>query len=214
MPRSTKENAELREARRRHILDAALRVFAAKGLARAKVADIAREANFSHGLLYHYFAGKEAVFEALVAEVMERVDADLAPTTERAIDRITASITRRCEMLDGIDPVRVVMHAVFQGEVGTPELHARLSKHMVRLRRRLRDLIARAQREGDIDPNIDADEIGRLLMFLFRGLSIDVPHHPLPRPAAETILHLLAPGRRGAARWAAQTTTRSRRTGT
>jgi AcrR family transcriptional regulator len=46
---------------------AALRVFARKGLRRARMSDVAREAGLSAGALYTYFASKEALFDWLVA---------------------------------------------------------------------------------------------------------------------------------------------------
>jgi AcrR family transcriptional regulator len=50
---------------------AALRVFARKGLRRARMADVARQAGLSPGALYTYFASKEALFDWLVAHGAE-----------------------------------------------------------------------------------------------------------------------------------------------
>lgn len=50
---------------------AALRVFARKGLRRARMSDVAREAGLSAGALYTYFASKEALFDWLVAHGAE-----------------------------------------------------------------------------------------------------------------------------------------------
>jgi AcrR family transcriptional regulator len=47
--------------------DAALAVFAAKGLRRARMADVAQAMGVSPGSLYNYVAGKEALFHWLVA---------------------------------------------------------------------------------------------------------------------------------------------------
>ena len=46
--------------------DAALRVFASKGLRRARMADIAREMGISPGSLYNYVESKEALFAWLI----------------------------------------------------------------------------------------------------------------------------------------------------
>src|SRR5829696_3431107 len=54
------------EDRREQILDAALRAFARKGFARTTNKDIAREAGITPGLIYHYFANKEALFRAII----------------------------------------------------------------------------------------------------------------------------------------------------
>lgn len=48
MPRNTAENSRIREEQRAKILEAALRIFARKGLA-ATMADIANEARISQG---------------------------------------------------------------------------------------------------------------------------------------------------------------------
>jgi AcrR family transcriptional regulator len=50
---------------RAHLMDAALRVFAARGYEGASVRDIANEAKVATGLLYHYFPSKQAVLMAL-----------------------------------------------------------------------------------------------------------------------------------------------------
>lgn len=54
------------EDRREQIAAAALRVFAQKGFLRATNKDIAREAGITPGLIYHYFASKEALLKAIV----------------------------------------------------------------------------------------------------------------------------------------------------
>ena len=54
------------EDRREQIAAAALRVFAQKGFTRATNRDIAREAGITPGLIYHYFASKEALLQAIV----------------------------------------------------------------------------------------------------------------------------------------------------
>lgn len=52
--------------RERVIIDAALKVFSRKGYADTRMADIAREAGMSYGLIYHYFENKEKLFDAIV----------------------------------------------------------------------------------------------------------------------------------------------------
>lgn len=56
------------EDRREQIIDAAMHVFAHKGYTRATNKDIAREAGITSGLIYHYFANKEAVLKAVIEE--------------------------------------------------------------------------------------------------------------------------------------------------
>lgn len=54
--------------RRQEILDAALRVFAAKGFEAATNAEIAREAGVTAAALYYYFPSKTDLFQAAILE--------------------------------------------------------------------------------------------------------------------------------------------------
>ncbi|WP_227394991.1 TetR/AcrR family transcriptional regulator [Jeotgalibacillus aurantiacus] len=71
MPRDEHKNVEIRDARREQILNAAAKVFARRGMAAAKISDIAQEAQLSHGLVYHYFKSKEQIFVTLVKKASE-----------------------------------------------------------------------------------------------------------------------------------------------
>lgn len=48
------------------IIDAALEVFCEKGYANTRMADIAKRAGVSYGLVYHYFGSKEVFFDTIV----------------------------------------------------------------------------------------------------------------------------------------------------
>lgn len=65
------------EARPDEILDAALRLFTARGFAATKVDDVAAAAGLSKGAVYLYFPSKEALLEALVHRAVGPV-ADMA----------------------------------------------------------------------------------------------------------------------------------------
>jgi AcrR family transcriptional regulator len=56
------------EERRRQILEAAVRAFAAKGYHACRVSDIATEAGVAYGLVYHYFGSKDALLQAIFDE--------------------------------------------------------------------------------------------------------------------------------------------------
>ena len=65
MSRTTKTNgpaARNPERTRTRILSAALKEFAAKGFAGARVDNIARRAAINKRMLYHYFGDKEGLF--------------------------------------------------------------------------------------------------------------------------------------------------------
>lgn len=67
--RSRRAEAQ-RSLRQRQILDAARRVFGAQGYERTSVTSLIREAGVARGTFYLYFESKEAVFGALVLELL------------------------------------------------------------------------------------------------------------------------------------------------
>ena len=71
MPRTEEANQRIRAERRAQILDVAAQKFAHKGLAGTRTADIAAACKMSEGLLFHYFASKEAMFSAVVEEALQ-----------------------------------------------------------------------------------------------------------------------------------------------
>ena len=83
----------LPEERPRQILDAALEVFGERGLAGAKLDEIARRAGVSKGTIYLYFPNKEELFREVVRAVV------IAPKDEHA-ERISNSTDDPAEQLE------------------------------------------------------------------------------------------------------------------
>jgi AcrR family transcriptional regulator len=93
MPRSEALNQRLREESRERILLAALRVFAGHGYGGTSMRMIAEEAGISAGLIYAYYAGKEALRDAIFERSMRDVRASFAaassePVAERRLERL------------------------------------------------------------------------------------------------------------------------------
>ena len=72
MPKiSTSARRALTEERRKQILDAATKVFAAKGFDRATIADIARVAGVAEGSIYNYFKNKSDLLISIPRQVIQ-----------------------------------------------------------------------------------------------------------------------------------------------
>lgn len=82
-------------ARRRQIVETAIRTIASKGYSQASLASIAREAGISKGVISYHFAGKDDLVEEILSRLMrepaefikERVDA-----RESARDKLRAYV--------------------------------------------------------------------------------------------------------------------------
>jgi AcrR family transcriptional regulator len=87
-PRSAEQNEARRADSRRRIMEHALAQFGQHGYDRTTIRMIAESAQISQGLLYRYFASKEALLQALFEQSMEDVRvafaaADAGPASGR-----------------------------------------------------------------------------------------------------------------------------------
>lgn len=65
MPKTKTQLNALKETRKQEIVECALKVFCEKGYDGATINDIVKKAKCSHGLFYHYFESKKAIFDAV-----------------------------------------------------------------------------------------------------------------------------------------------------
>ena len=98
MPRSKAD-----PGKRERILDAAIRVFAEKGFAGSRVADVARAAGVADGTIYLYFDSKDALLIAIFEEKMELIiavaEAELTKI-ENPVERLGYFILHHIEAVD------------------------------------------------------------------------------------------------------------------
>jgi TetR/AcrR family transcriptional regulator len=88
-PRVRARNDALRGARRQVIIDAARRVFERVGLDGASIRLIAAEAGCTTGAIYPWFAGKEEVYAAILAESLDHLTTYIAKRIARELDVTT-----------------------------------------------------------------------------------------------------------------------------
>ncbi|HEY1626834.1 MAG TPA: TetR/AcrR family transcriptional regulator [Streptosporangiaceae bacterium] len=76
-------------ATREQLIEVATGLFAEHGYEDTSIEAVLRAAGVSRGALYHHFAGKDALFQAVVEALEVRVLADLAKLTEAGSDAVT-----------------------------------------------------------------------------------------------------------------------------
>ncbi|HVZ91018.1 MAG TPA: TetR/AcrR family transcriptional regulator [Rhizomicrobium sp.] len=114
-----------KKARPSEILEAALKVFAEKGYAGARMDDIASRAGVTKGTIYLYFDSKETVFKTLVREsigaTLSSVTASADAFPGSARDLLRLALGSMAELLTASD--RVVLPKIIIAESGNfPEL--------------------------------------------------------------------------------------------
>jgi AcrR family transcriptional regulator len=120
------------DERRRQLLEAGARVFTERSYDDASMAEVARAAGISKGLLYHYFPSKRDLFvatlEAAAAELQEITEPDPSlPVAEQLVGALDAylgwidehsdSYAKLMESASGSDDVRSYMAQVRAGTV-------------------------------------------------------------------------------------------------
>lgn len=65
-PRTSSKNEEIRQESMKKIMDSAFRLIAKQGYESTSIAQIAKEAGISKGLLYNYFSSKEELLKQLI----------------------------------------------------------------------------------------------------------------------------------------------------
>jgi len=82
MPRTPEQYEEIRNTKKKVILDAALKLFAEKGYASASISSIAETANISKGLMYNYFKSKEELLKIIIQSFMDGIGEMLDPNRD------------------------------------------------------------------------------------------------------------------------------------
>jgi AcrR family transcriptional regulator len=152
------------EAKRRQLLDAAVRVFARKGFHTSRVGDVAEEAGVSHGLLYHYFESKDELLHAIFTETwrellesLAAVEASDAPAQEQ-LRQVAAILLRSWRRQP--DVVRVIVQEIGRSsELGTR------SDELRAVEAAIERIIRRGQAAGELRAGVDP----RLAATIFYG---------------------------------------------
>lgn len=80
---------EQKEQRRQLIIFKALELFAKKGYSDTKIGDIAKAANMSVGLMFHYFESKEQLYEELIRMGVEGTNRPMDMDFHNPLDYFT-----------------------------------------------------------------------------------------------------------------------------
>ena len=163
---------------RQHLLEAALEVFHARGVARASLDEIARTAGVTRGALYWHFRNKEDLFDALCQAHFKDIRAKLS-CEDGAVNPqawnilIDSCIAYYRRLVD--DPVlckfAAVLHLKCEATPGNEGILRVLASHRDIWRQHLRMAIQSGQRHGMLPADLDPDLAQAALMSSLFGLT-------------------------------------------
>ncbi|MEA2721941.1 MAG: hypothetical protein QOJ39_3805 [Candidatus Eremiobacteraeota bacterium] len=151
------------------LTDVALRVFADRGYDGASMDDVARAAGITKASIYHHVSGKEALLERGLGRALDALFAILdepAARDGRAVDRLRHIVERVAETTLHLLPELTVLFRVH----GASKSERNAVDRRRAFDRLVTDIIAQAQREGDVRRDLDP----RLLARLIFGMSNSV----------------------------------------
>jgi AcrR family transcriptional regulator len=148
--------APAQEAKRRQIMEAAVRAFARKGYHSCRVGEIAEEAGVAYGLVYHYFRSKEEVLEEIFRHTWTQMLArirEVAGSGEPAVEqvrKVTALLLRTWRR--DPDLVRVLVREVTR----SPEQLKRQIDEIGHAYQALEEIVVNGQKSGEFRDDLDS----------------------------------------------------------
>ena len=102
MSRNKEQNMAIRAEKKQLIMDTALHLFAQNGFERTSIANIAKQAGISSGLVYNYFESKDDLLHQILDSGLQLISNLLHPdmTVEEFIKKIEALFDSMTENLD------------------------------------------------------------------------------------------------------------------
>jgi TetR/AcrR family acrAB operon transcriptional repressor len=198
--RKTKEEAAIT---RESLVDAALKVFSAKGYATTTLDDIARTAGVTRGAVYWHFGGKAELFNALVSERYGRANAvlgEIIASGGAPLATLRKLIVRSLEYLEEDDDYRAVVELT----LFKTELSDELGAGMQEKRRAtqayldvLAGLVRAGIKAGELHPNLDPQVAALGIGGYIAGLTtiwLQDPHAFSLKARAEALADALLQG--------------------
>lgn len=197
-----KLDPERYEARRREILEAAIVCFARNGFHQTTTAQICAEVGMSSGNLFHYFANKDAIIEAIVAEDRRETAAYFAglDAVEDQFGAILGFLDSSLDYAVDETAVRLILEIAAES-IRNPAIGALVTVSDAETRAGLAQVVRRAIARGQVDAGLDPDDAATWIVALVDGvfsrLSIDPDFKPLEQaPMLRLIVErFLRPGR-------------------
>ncbi|SFE76328.1 DNA-binding transcriptional regulator, AcrR family [Paenibacillus catalpae] len=173
MARNVIKDQQQRELRRNQILTAAASVFTKRGVAVAKISDIATEAGLSYGHVYNFFESKEEILTVLVQSSQERYTELLKEArvgSGTVIDKLRWLISQYMHSSRTGTMYWVVLQAQAT-EVLSPEEKEAIHRNVHLNRDLLADILRDGQAEGTIAEG-NPVELATLLLTLFHNTAM------------------------------------------
>jgi len=176
-PRNQQLNQEMRAHSRQALIEAARSVFARSGYFNCRIADITQHAGMSQGSVYWYFASKEKLLQAVLAEAFESLGAVMAQaaamdgTARQKLDALVDGLWNYAR--EGSEFTAIMITLMGHGN---EDMFARLGFDMNQIglgyTQSLLAILTQAQAEGVISAELDPLALTMMFFGLFNGMNL------------------------------------------
>ena len=198
MPKTKEQFEQIRNERINTILESALTLFAYKGYDAVNLDEVTKEANCSHGLLYHYFKGKEELYQA----VLERI---VYPKSSEAFINVDRNQKAKFVIQDMLEVTIKLFKS--PNDENAQILYLLLNTHLQKSLKVIKktesghtylfswaeEMIEKGKQEGDFK-DYSTNELAIALLSLLKGLAFNRMHIGYKRficPRSEIMMGIL-----------------------
>lgn len=177
-----KVSEEYMDSRRQQIIDAAYRCFARKGFHQTTMRDIYAESGLSAGAVYHYFSSKEEIIKASFIFDYQRglplfQQAAEDPDPLSAITHLLDFFYAGLESAAALGADRVNIQGWAEALVNQKLLQP-LRESLQAFLDELSKVVRRGQVMGVIDPALDPEAVGEVILSSYFGLYLQKAFQP------------------------------------
>ncbi len=165
---------ENREARRRAILESAVRVFAENGFFAARIRDIAAGAGVAEGTIYLYFDGKDdlllTAFREKVAEFCASVR-DVLSSSLPFQERLSRFVAHQFESIEADPPLATVL--LLESRQSSKFYGGAVRDVLRAYAQAIDELLASGQHSGELRPDADVPLARRMLIGALEEIELE-----------------------------------------
>ena len=160
--------------RQEQILDAAEKVFSARGLSGARMDDIVQESGLSKGALYWYYKSKDAVILALMERVLERelrMAKDLVQSPQPAGERLHSLMRTALSDIAGLGRLMPLAYEFLAMASRRKAVRQAMAEYYERYAELLSQIIQQGIDSGEFADQ-DTDQAALSVIAMLEGLAL------------------------------------------
>ena len=169
------------EARKREIVEAAIKCYIEKGYHNVTMQDIYQTTELSPGAVYNYFKGKEEIFAEAARMSQEKNDLMFSEyvtkNTEYPLSELGKLYMETIRQID-IQKVTALNLSLYAEAVRNPELAETLRENYKNVLNHVTEIVENYQADGRISGNLDAESVSRVILNILTGIGLQYIFEP------------------------------------